>query len=139
MCGHWSSAFGAPVIAWLLFATLYYGFPLPNTYYAKVATGIPSSLLYRQGLAYVLNSVWTRSDHPGNGRDRLSAGAPIARRRSSSRAASALLYVAYTVSVGGDFMSGRFFALPFLVSVVALSPMLEGATFPRLRCRPGRL
>ena len=35
---------------------------------------------------------------------------------------SALLYVVYTVSVGGDFMSGRFFAMPFLVAVIALIP-----------------
>ena len=33
--------------------------------------------------------------------------------------ASSLLYVAYTISVGGDFMSGRFFAMPFLVAVMA--------------------
>ena len=51
------TAFAVPVVLWLLFATIYYGFPLPNTYYAKVATGIPSGLLYRQGLAYVLNSI----------------------------------------------------------------------------------
>ena len=30
---------------------------------------------------------------------------------------SALLYVAYTVNVGGDFMSGRFFAMPFLLAL----------------------
>ena len=40
----------------------------------------------------------------------------------SRRAAlSALLYVLYTVSVGGDFMSGRFFAMPFLVAVMVIS------------------
>ena len=51
------TGFAVPAAAWLLFATIYYGFPLPNTYYAKVATGIPSSLLYRQGLAYLFNSL----------------------------------------------------------------------------------
>ena len=49
-------AFAAPAAAWLIFATVYYGFPLPNTYYAKVATGIPAALLHRQGFAYLLNS-----------------------------------------------------------------------------------
>ena len=44
-------------------------------------------------------------------------------------AASALLYVVYTVSVGGDFMSGRFFAMPFLVAVVALAHMLRGWSY----------
>ena len=34
----------SPAIAWLAFATFYYGFPLPTTYYAKVANGIPTWL-----------------------------------------------------------------------------------------------
>src|SRR5512145_3123213 len=50
------AAVAVPAAAWVVFATVYYGFPLPNTYYAKVATGIPSGLLYRQGFAYLLNS-----------------------------------------------------------------------------------
>ena len=47
----------APVALWLVFSYVYYGFPFPNTYYAKVATGIPRSLQLRQGLAYVANSI----------------------------------------------------------------------------------
>jgi hypothetical protein len=46
---------------------------------------------------------------------------------SRARAAtlSAALYVVYTVSVGGDFMSGRFFAMPFLVAVAAMVPEID--------------
>jgi arabinofuranosyltransferase len=116
--------FAGPAAAWLLFATIYYGFPLPNTYYAKVATGIPATLLYQQGVAYLLNSF---------ARDPITLGtvgivtglalrSTIAVRLS---AISALLYVAYTVSVGGDFMSGRFFAMPFLIAVVAIVHLLQ--------------
>lgn len=109
----------APVAAWLIFATLYYGFPLPNTYYAKIATGIPKSLLYRQGFAYLLNSF--AHDPITLGTIGIAAGlaarATLAIRLSI---AAALLYVAYTVSVGGDFMSGRFFAMPFLVATIAI-------------------
>lgn len=111
--------FGAPAAAWLMFAMVYYGFPLPNTYYAKVATGIPSSLLHRQGLAYVFNSF--SHDPITLGTIGLaialsiSAGLPIRLAATGST-----LYVAYTISVGGDFMSGRFFAMPFLVSVLAV-------------------
>ena len=47
----------APAVLWLLFSYVYYGFPFPNTYYAKVATGIPRSLQLRQGMAYVANSI----------------------------------------------------------------------------------
>ena len=123
--------FLAPVVAWLVFATIYYGFPLPNTYYAKVATGIPSELLHRQGLAYLLNSI---------GHDPITLGvigivAALALKSTVTlrlSAASAILYVAYTLSVGGDFMSGRFFSQPFLVCVVALMPMIEATTIPWL-------
>jgi arabinofuranosyltransferase len=121
-------AFGIPAAAWLIFATVYYGFPLPNTYYAKVATGIPPSLLHRQGFAYLLNSF----AHDPITLGTVGALAGLALRGSTPvrlSAASALLYVAYTVSVGGDFMSGRFFAMPFLVAVIALIAFVRDADY----------
>ena len=39
----------APALLWLAFATFYYGFPLPNTYYAKVANGIPRFPMMQAG------------------------------------------------------------------------------------------
>ena len=121
-------AFAVPVAVWLLFATFYYGFPLPNTYYAKVATGIPASLLYRQGFAYLLNSF--AHDPVTLGTIGIAAalavGSPTPLRLA---ALSSLLYVAYTVSVGGDFMSGRFFAMPFLVAVVSILRILSGVPY----------
>ena len=110
----------SPALIWLVFATIYYGFPLPNTYYAKVATGVPSFLVYRQGLAYVLNSI---SHDPITLGTMALAGVAAARGGAAGRRAalSAALYVLYTISVGGDFMSGRFFAMPFLVAVMVVS------------------
>jgi arabinofuranosyltransferase len=113
------TAFAVPVAAWLIFATVYYGFPLPNTYYAKVATGIPSSLLYRQGFAYLLNSF----AHDPITLATIGLAVALSVRGAMPlrlTAAAAAWYVAYTVSVGGDFMSGRFFAMPFLISVLAI-------------------
>jgi arabinofuranosyltransferase len=110
----------SPALVWLAFATIYYGFPLPNTYYAKVATGVPSFLVYRQGLAYVLNGI----SHDPITLGTIALSCVVAARGSGPRrraALSALLYVLYTVSVGGDFMSGRFFAMPFLVAVMVIS------------------
>ena len=108
-----------PAIVWLLFATIYYGFPLPNTYYAKVATGIPRVLMFKQGVAYLFNSL--AYDPITLGSIALSALMTFSVAGAPRRAAmSALLYVAYTVSVGGDFMGGRFFAMPFLVSVISV-------------------
>ncbi|HVL67875.1 MAG TPA: hypothetical protein VM364_11480 [Vicinamibacterales bacterium] len=121
-------AFALPVVTWLAIATVYYGFPLPNTYYAKVATGLPSSLLYRQGFAYLLNSF----AHDPITLATIAGAAALALRGSAPvrlASASCLLYVAYTISVGGDFMSGRFFAMPFLVSVIALVHAARGFTF----------
>jgi len=111
----------APAVLWLAFATFYYGFPLPNTYYAKVANGIPKLMLYQQGIAYVLNSI---------SHDPITLGTvglallTVWRGDAAGKRAtlSAALYVAYTVSVGGDFMSGRFFTTPFLIAVIAVAP-----------------
>jgi arabinofuranosyltransferase len=109
-----------PAALWLLFSFIYYGFPFPNTYYAKVATGIPRSLQLRQGIAYVANSI--NFDPFTLGLVALAAAVAVAIRRLPEMAAmaSALLYVAYTVSVGGDFMSGRFFAMPLLVAAIVI-------------------
>jgi arabinofuranosyltransferase len=113
----------APALAWLLFATVYYGFPLPNTYYAKVANGIPRLLMLRQGLAYVLNSI--SHDPITLGTIGLAVIFAVASPGAARRAAaSALLYVAYTVSVGGDFMSGRFFTMPFLLAAMIVAPVV---------------
>ena len=42
-----------PLIGWLLFSTVYFGFPFPNTAYAKLAVGIPAGELFAQGLGKV--------------------------------------------------------------------------------------
>lgn len=110
----------SPVALWLVFSYIYYGFPFPNTYYAKVATGIPRSLQLRQGLAYVANSI--NFDPITLGLIGLTAvvAARLRRLPEIAASASALLYVLYTISVGGDFMSGRFFAMPLLVCALVL-------------------
>ena len=46
-----------PLIAWEVFATFYYGFPFPNTYYAKAQTGLETLYLLKQGTAYFSNSI----------------------------------------------------------------------------------
>lgn len=123
-------AFGIPVATWIVLATVYYGFPLPNTYYAKVATGIPGGLLREQGLAYVLNSF----AHDPLTLGAIGIAAALALRSTLAvrlGAGSALAYVAYTISVGGDFMSGRFFAMPFVIALIAIVRELRGVEPPR--------
>lgn len=119
----------APAVAWFAFATFYYGFPLPNTYYAKVANGVPAWLQHQQGFAYLFNSI--SHDPITLGTVALCALIAWPTRGAPRLAAlSAVMYVAYTVSVGGDFMSGRFFAMPFLIAAITLAGDIESMLVP---------
>ena len=55
----------APLLLWLLWATLYFGFPFPNTAYAKLNLEIPRSVLLSQGLTYVVDKFksWKHAGH----------------------------------------------------------------------------
>ena len=109
-----------PCITWTIFSLYYYGFPFPNTAYAKLGTGISLHELLSQGLKYFKNSLTT---------DPLTLlfiyiGTFVG--LCSSRFNTALvsgiwLYFIYILSIGGDFMSGRFFTAPLLVAVVLVS------------------
>jgi hypothetical protein len=46
---------------------------------------------------------------------------PIAASVSRAAAAGNALYLVYVASIGGDFMSGRFFAVPLLCAVLILT------------------
>ncbi|MCS7061863.1 MAG: hypothetical protein RMN25_11965 [Anaerolineae bacterium] len=108
----------APVMAWMAFSTFYYGFPLPNTYYAKQAAGIPRAQYIQRGLEYVASLVTL---------DPLTAVVIVlglislffstAGRRLWPVTLGAWLYLAYIVWSGGDFMQGRFFSPVFLTSI----------------------
>ena len=118
-----------PLAAWLAFATVYYGFALPNTAYAKLGTGLTAADLTPQGLLYARNLL-TRSPVTALV---ILAGLVEALRRPRATGAvglGLLLYLGYTVRVGGDFMSGRFFTVPF---VCALALLARGPL-----ARPGR-
>ncbi|MFN2508700.1 MAG: hypothetical protein ABR589_07990, partial [Chthoniobacterales bacterium] len=49
--------FSLPLWGWLVFATIYFGYALPNTYYAKLNTGIPPIEHLKQGFLYYINSI----------------------------------------------------------------------------------
>jgi arabinofuranosyltransferase len=114
----------APLIAWELFSVFYYGFPFPNTAYAKLNTGIGAGELFQQGVYYAFNSLDT---------DPITlfviAGAlaiPLAVRepvrwRGWPIGLGIVLYLAYVTCIGGDFMSGRFYTGPLFLSVILLA------------------
>lgn len=125
---HWRAVLPAlaPLVAWEIFAIIYFGFPLPNTAYAKLGAGVPAGELLRHGFWYLQATVL---------RDPLTAVVILAGvvlpaiRRDRARlwwALGVALYLAYVVRIGGDFMLGRFLAVPFLVAVVLAGDLLPG-------------
>lgn len=114
-----------PAVAWTAFAIVYYGFPFPNTAYAKLTHGIEQAELWRQGWMYVLDLV---------DRDPLTAlfiaaavvlAAAERTRETLAAAAGIVLYLLFVVRVGGDFMAGRFFALPMFGAVLIAGRFLR--------------
>ena len=118
-----------PLVAWELFSLVYYGFPFPNTKYAKLNTGVSSEASAEQGRLYLLE-LW-HTDALSWILIGLGLAGAIYRSLPRGRAAEGRdvqtpwivlalgvpAYIAYVVSVGGDFMSGRFFTMPIFVSV----------------------
>jgi len=107
-----------PALLWTAFATIYYGFPFPNTAYAKLATGVSGGELRRQGWLYLLDSL---------DRDPITLVTiafaiviGVATRHSAARALAAGIawYLGYVVWIGGDFMAGRFLAAPLFAAVL---------------------
>jgi hypothetical protein len=106
--------------SWFFLRWNYYGYPLPNTFYAKV-TLESTDAQWARGLAHVDTFVWI---HLGKAFLVLAVGALFV--RSWSWMGSYLLlivtvYSAYIAFVGGDWSIGRFFAplLPMYYLLVA--------------------
>jgi arabinofuranosyltransferase len=136
---------GLPLVLWLAFATVWFGSPLPVTAHAKAfGLGIPAGELAEQGLRYLLHA--GRTDLVLLLVATIGAGVAAAARPTRWLGVGALLYVAYVVKVGGDFMQGRFLLPPFVVVVAALLPRLASLTraqawlcalFVVIACVPG--
>ncbi len=116
-----------PLVAWELFSVVYYGFPFPNTAYAKLGTGVPAGEVMSQGVAYYVSQL---------SHDPISLGAiamaiasvfVLRERRFYPLLAGIVVYLVYIVKIGGDFMAGRFFSLPVLGAAILL-----GLCLPRL-------
>ena len=119
----WGLVAFSPFIAWELFATFYYGFPFPNTAYAKLNTYIEQAELWKQGFTYFTN---TMAYDPitlfG-----ILLGCFLAlwsRQRNSLLVALGIgLYLLYIGRIGGDFMRGRFFTAPLLCAMIVITQL----------------
>lgn len=111
----------SPLFLWELFSLFYYGFLFPNTAYAKLNTGIPKISLMAQGVDYFINSI---TFDPVTLLVVAFAGVGIfieKEKKAILAYIGVLLYLAYIIFIGGDFMAGRFLAAPFLIATIFLA------------------
>jgi arabinofuranosyltransferase len=110
-------------VAWAVFAVLYYGFPFPSSAYAKLAVHIPAGAQLVQGFCYLTNSLaWDPVTlFAITGLTLLGLARFRTDRKGALLALGVVLYLAYVVRIGGDYMSGRFLTAPLVVSLVGLS------------------
>tara|TARA_R110002096_G_scaffold138218_3_gene291756 strand:+ start:2504 stop:4120 length:1617 start_codon:yes stop_codon:yes gene_type:complete len=124
----------SPLFAWHLFATIYFGFPLQNAAYAKRFNGIPTSEFVRAGVDYYMNSIY---------RDPITLTVIVAALYVSWRSGAAKLraftvsiaiYLVYILYVGGGYMSGRWFTVPYFAAILAIlhSRVLENVAVGRV-------
>lgn len=121
----------APLIAWEIFSIIYYGFPFPNTYYAKAQNYVLLGQEIWAGLNYFL---FTLKFDPLTWVVILAAVGSVLwlrERRGLAMVIGILLYLAYILQIGGDFMGGRFLSIAYLVSVLLLLTYV----FPRIHLR----
>lgn len=107
-----------PILVWEAFSVVYYGFPFPNTAYAKLGTGIGNEELFRAGIYYYLDSI--DRDFITLPLILVGAVAGLWHRRCWPLALGILLYLAYILRIGGDFMSGRFLSAPAFLAMLVL-------------------
>jgi arabinofuranosyltransferase len=110
-----------PATLWVLFSMVYYGFPFPNTAYAKVtSTGFPMSWKLARGLDYLSNSLsWDSLSYLFI----LLAMIGCIKKRDAATGyllGGVCLYFFFIMFSAGaaTHMSGRFLALPLFVAIV---------------------
>lgn len=112
-----------PLLTWEVFSLVYYGMPVPNTAYAKLATGLPIGTKLGMGSTYLTHF----SLHDPTGALVLGAavvGTLLAGHKATRpQVTSIALYIAYIVWIGGDFMAGRFLAAPLLLAGLVVADL----------------
>jgi arabinofuranosyltransferase len=106
-----------PLFLYLLFSIVYFGFALPNTFYAKLHSGFSYRALFKKGWQYLFATF--RLDPLSLA---ILAGAfllVIVRKKRDfyPLVIGILLYILYIFRVGGDYMIGRFVSLAVFAAV----------------------
>jgi arabinofuranosyltransferase len=118
----------APLGIWMTFSVIYYGFLLPNSYYAKLGLDVPRSILTSMGAGYLAKNL---IQDPAT---LVLCGIALALcwrdRRSLLAGLAICLHLLYVLCLGGDFLGFRFLAPPFLVACISVFHGFSGR-YPR--------
>lgn len=113
-----------PIAAWEGFSLLYYGFPFPNTAYAKLGVeDMTRWELITQGGWYLWESARLDPLTPAVIACAMAAAAWARAPQQVALASGMFLHLLYVVAIGGDFMSGRFLAASYLCAVALLTDL----------------
>jgi arabinofuranosyltransferase len=113
------ASLAVPITVWFAWAYYEYAALLPNTFAAKRNIDIPTSEALIQGFRYLRISA---QGDPGSALVGVGALALVVTWgtvRQRAWALGSVLYLAYVVWISGDFMVGRFVAVPLYALVVA--------------------
>ena len=128
-----------PYILWELFSTFYYGFPFPNTAYAKLGTDIALRDYIVRGIRYYLNAIVCDPIVLIVPLFAMLAAASVRKIQYIICMAGPVIYGIYLLFIGGDFMMGRHFTLMFFISLICymdiknreFTELGKGASFHR--------
>lgn len=120
-----------PLFSWLIFSLFYYGLYIPNTAYAKLNSNISQIELIVQGIYYFFDSLKYDPVTLIVIFFSITFSFTILKKKSKQAllALGVIMYLFYILKIGGDFMSGRFFALPYFASLIVIS----GISFNNLK------
>ena len=109
----------APFFAWEIFSLLYYGMLVPNTAFAKLPLGVSRIDLISQGLKYIPGTFHHDSVTIVLLGATLLLLVTLGGLRGKLAAAGMVLHVALMISMGGDFMFGRFLTPALMLGLTA--------------------
>jgi len=126
-----------PATGWILFSLVYYGYPSPNTAYAKViCTGYPFDWKLTRGIGYWMNSLrWDSASWLI-----LASAVYFALKRKSWTALTLLagvaIYIGFVVvsAAAATHMSGRFFAVPLFIAAILFAHGAPSRRFAEVVC-----
>jgi len=106
--------------AWLTLSFGYYGTLLPTTFWAKTNVDIPRSELVSAGLNYIAVSLLYDPISLAIVTFGIALAIAMGTTLTRTTLTGVVLYICYVVWIGGDFMAGRFLAVPVFTTVAVL-------------------